>query len=551
MEKKYDYIIVGAGSSGCVMANRLSEDPSNTVLLIEAGGPDKHPYIHMPGGYGKNHRSKRDWGFWTTPQKHANNRRIYLPRGKTLGGSSSTNAMAYVRGNKHDYDHWSQLGNRGWSYDDVLPLFKKSECNANISELDAPFHSDQGELKVSFQKAFRTKYAQAFIDSCTEWGLNANQDYNGSHQRGVGEFQFTIADGKRQSTAVAFLKPIMNRPNLTISTHSHVTKLHIKNDEAIGLSFKKGNVTSVVLVNKDIILSAGAFQSPQLLLLSGIGPKDHLKSHGIDVIQDLPGVGQNLQDHLFYGVTADTKMNDGVNHYLSIPGQLKGLWSYLMYKKGPLACSLLEAVAFLNVDHPDEEVNFQLHFAPISFGEGYEYDAYDIKTYPHKDGVSILPTLLHPQSRGEVTLSSQDPLSAPVISPKFLSKEKDLEQLVKGGKIALELFKQSSFSSHLNKIIAPLQHDTEADLVEHIKKSVETVYHPVGTCKMGHDEMAVVDDELRVSGIGKLRVVDASIMPKIITGNTNAACIMIAEKAANMILNQAKIVRKESTIMAQ
>ncbi len=541
MKETYDYVIIGAGSAGCVMANRLSADPSHAVLLIEAGGPDRHPYIHIPGAYPKNHKSKRDWGFWTTAQAHVNDRKIYLPRGKTLGGCSSTNAMAYVRGNKSDFDHWASLGNQGWSYEEVLPLFKKSENNQNLDELDEAYHGTDGELKVSLQHQISTPLAQTFIDSCQATGIDANQDYNGRSQKGVGHFQFTIADGKRQSTAVAFLKPVMDRPNLTVVTHAHVTQLLMDHDEVTGVRFKKGQSITEVSIQKEVILSAGAFQSPQILMLSGIGPREHLRRAGIELRHELPGVGQNLQDHLFYGVSALTKRPEGMNHHLSIPGQLKGLWSYYRSKTGPLVCSPLEAVAFLNIDEPSAEINFQMHFAPISFGEGYDYDVYDVNSYPHHDGVSILPTLLHPRSRGEVRLASADPLAPPVIDPNFLSDEKDLEQLVKGGQLALDIIRQAPFAAKLGKIIAPLQHNSAADIEEHIKKSVETVYHPVGTCKMGQDEMAVVDHELRVSGIGRLRVVDASIMPTIVSGNTNAACIMIAENAANMILGQVPV----------
>jgi len=537
MDKIYDYIVIGAGSSGCVMANRLSADPAISVLLLEAGGPDKHPYIHIPGAYPKNHKSKRDWGFWTIPQKHLNQRKLYLPRGKVLGGCSSTNAMAYVRGNKHDFDHWAALGNPGWSYEEVLPMFIKSENNQHIDELEESYHGTEGELKVSLQHDSATPFAQIFIDSCQALGIQSNQDYNGRSQKGASHFQFTIADGKRQSSAVSFLKPVMDRSNLTVITQAHVTKIHVHLDEVTGISFKRGSTITDVSVDKEVILCAGAFQSPQLLMLSGIGPRDHLRQAKVELVHELPGVGQNLQDHLFYGVSALTKLPEGMNHHLSIPGQLKGLWSYYRSKAGPLMRSPLEAGAFLNIDDPTADVNFQIHFAPISFGEGYEYDVYDVNSYPHQDGISVLPTLLHPCSRGEVIISSADPMSPPVIDPKFLSEEKDLEQLVKGGKLALDIIRQAPFAAKLRKIIAPLQNNSEAGIIDHIEKSVETVYHPVGTCKMGHDELSVVDHELKVYGIGKLRVVDASIMPTIVSGNTNAACVMIAENAARIILS--------------
>ncbi len=532
--KEYDYIIVGAGSAGCVLANRLSLDPANKVLLLEAGGKDNDPLVHIPGAYAKLFRKNHDWGFWTEPQEHVNNRKLYLPRGKMLGGCSSNNAMAYVRGNKNDYDGWAVLGNEGWSYEEVLPYFKKSEHNEQADQLNPGYHGTDGELNVTFSQQFKTPLGQAFIDAGVQAGLPQNDDYNGAEQKGVGRFQFTIKDAARHSAADAFLKPVMSRPNLEVWTNAQVKELIIRNDRVEGILMIKGD--KEVKANKEVILSAGSFQSPQLLMLSGIGDKEELGRHGIALKHELPGVGKNLQDHLFFPVSCLTNEQNGLNHHIKLINQLKGLVSYAISRKGPFTIGPLESVAFLNIDEPKGPANFQLHFAPMQIGKEYDYDMYDLNKFPHDDGFSILPSLLQPKSRGEVRLKDKNPSSAPVIDPRFLSEESDLKQLVAGAKLALEITEQEGLKKHIKNRQMPQDISSDDVLAEHIRKSLETIYHPVGTCKMGTDEMAVVDPELRVRGIEGLRVVDASIMPKIMTGNTNAPVYMIAEKAADMIL---------------
>ncbi len=536
MNKSFEYIIVGAGSAGCVLANRLSEDPDCEVLLIEAGGKDADPLINIPGAYVKLFRKKIDWQFHTVPQKHVNGREIYLPRGKTLGGSSSTNAMAYVRGNKRDYDHWAALGNRGWEYEAVKHYFLKSEHHEHADVLDAGYHGTAGPLNVTLPQHYKTPYAQAFIEAGEALGIPRNQDYNGERQEGIGRFQFTIKNAQRNSAATAFLKPARARKNLTILTMATVAKINLSGNRATSAEVLVNNQKHTLEARKEVILSAGAFGSPQLLMLSGIGDPEKLAKHGIEALHDLPGVGQNLQDHLFYPISCTTKTKEGINHGASMTGQVSGTLQYL-FKKGVFTIGPLEAVAFLNLDDFKKTTNFQFHFAPLHIGKQYGQDPYNIKTYVQsQDGFTILPSLLHPKSRGSVALANRNPHSAPIIDPNFLAEKEDLDTLIKGGKLALEMAMEKAFDPYRDEVVmppTPLQ--TDEAWAEHIRKTVETIYHPVGTCKMGSDEAAVVDDGLKVHGIESLRVIDASIMPTIVSGNTNAPVYMIAEKGADLI----------------
>lgn len=527
----FDYIIVGAGSAGCVIANRLTEDAAVTVLLLEAGEPDKKPEIHIPGGYSKLNRTSVDWQFWSEPQDHLNGRKIYLPRGKTLGGSSSTNAMAYVRGSRYDYDEWEALGNKGWGYNNVLPYFKKSEHN---EDLNGEYHGKGGPLNITYAQQ-PSDLARQFLLACNEAGIMSNVDYNGEEQLGAHLLQFTIKDSKRQSAATAFLKPVLGRPNLKIMTGCLVHRVIMEGGAATGVQYsRKGSGMLTAKCGKEVILTAGSFQSPQLLMLSGIGDAKELASKGVVSIQHLPGVGKNLQDHVWSGASGFSDIPSG-NSVLKPWNMTKAMIQYLVWKTGPLCNSPLEANAFFKTDRALERPDMQFHFVPLGISVDYSTDIYDLSTYSKKDGFGILSVLIRPASRGYVTLRTKDPGDAPMIQPNLLSDPKDMEVLVKGLRKAIEIGETKAMRAVAQGVNFPSAPYSDEVLREHIRKSLETLYHPVGTCKMGNDEMAVVDDQLKVHGISGLRVADGSIMPTIVSGNTNAACIMIGEKASDLI----------------
>ncbi len=500
IKNQYDYIVIGAGSAGCVVANRLTEEPETTVLLLEAGKEDTKPEIQIPSECTNLPGSEVDWGYFSEPEPYLNNRKIFCPRGKVLGGSSSINFMTYIRGNYHDYNHWRELGNPGWSYQDILPYFKKSENQQRgVSE----YHGVDGELSVT-DVISPSAISQRFVDACVTMGYDENPDFNGMQQSGAGPFQVTIKDGKRHSTAAAFLVPILKRPNLTTMTGALVTRLLFEGTCTVGVEYLHESILHQVRVNKEVILSAGAFDSPKLLMLSGIGDAEYLQAMGIPVVVDLPGVGQNLQDHVCVPVPYEATQD--------------------LHSNG-----IAETGLFLHSEgHLDAAPDLELIFAPILRVP---------PSYPNSGlGFTGIIVLTHPQNVGSISLRSSDPKDTPMIWLNYLQSQSDVQKLVDGIKLIRKLFHTSAFDEFRGREVAPGADVTSDEaLVAYIREVCGTVYHPIGTCKMGTDPMAVVDPELRVHGVKGLRVVDASIMPTLITGHTNAPTIMIGEKAADLI----------------
>ena len=524
--REFDYIIAGGGSAGCVLASRLSEDRNVKVLLIEAGGSDSHPLFRIPAGFARMTKGIASWGWSTVPQKHMQDRVFWYTQAKVIGGGSSINAQVYIRGNAQDYDMWAQSGCAGWSYRDVLPYFKRAEGNDRLRD---EYHGTQGPLGVSEPLA-TLPIADAFLAACEEAGLARNPDFNGEKQEGVGFYQVTQKSGRRSSTATAYLKPALRRPNLTVIRDAEVLRVLVERNRAVGVEIAPPSGRREILhARREVIIASGAIGSPRLLMLSGIGPADHLKSLGITPVVDAPGVGSNLQDHLDLGTISECT---GAHTYDKYG---KPLWAalagvlYLAFRGGPAASSLFVTGGFAKVDENAAEPDMQFH---LGFGSGIEAGIAKLKNA----GVTLNSAYMRPRSRGSVRLASADPRAAPLIDPNYWADPYDREMSLRGLKLAREIMAKPALRRFVlaERVPGP-QVASDEDLIAFACASGKTDHHPVGTCRMGIDAEAVVNPDLTFRGIKALRVVDASIMPNVITGNTNAATIMIAEKASDMI----------------
>jgi choline dehydrogenase-like flavoprotein len=523
----FDFVVVGGGSGGCAVAGRLSEDPGTSVALLDAGGKNDNWVVTTPGAMILMISGKvNNWAFNTVPQKGLNGRIGYQPRGKGLGGSSAINAMVYIRGHRADYDEWASLGNPGWSYADVLPYFKRSEDNA---ELDGEYHAKGGPLHVQGLQS-DNPVREMFLQGAREAQFRLRDDFNGAEQEGLGVYQVTQKNGERWSAARGYIHPHMaTRPNLRVETGAQATRIIFEGKRAVGVEYVQGKETKTIRAQREVILSSGAFQSPQLLLLSGIGDAETLKKHGIASTQHLPGVGQNLQDHpdFVFGYASDAPYFSGLS-WSGIGRIFKGIFQYRRERRGPMTSNVAECGGFLKTRSDLALPDIQLHFCMAMVEDHGRKPRWGT-------GFSCHVCLLRPKSRGSVWLDSADPLAAPAIDPNFFGEESDVETMVAGFKMTRRLMETPALRALQKKDMFTSDVKTDDDIRAILRNRVDTVYHPVGTCKMGTDAMAVVDPKLKVHGVEGLRVVDASIMPTLIGGNTNAPTIMIGEKAADMI----------------
>jgi choline dehydrogenase len=528
-EAGYDYVIVGGGTAGCVLANRLSEDSAARVLLLEAGGKDNHPLIHMPVGFAKMTTGPHTWGFRTAPQRHANNREIPYAQARVIGGGSSINAEVFTRGHPSDYDRWAQEeGCKGWGFQDIRQYFLRSEGNTMLS---GDWHGTDGPLGVS-NIPDPQPMTRAFVQSCQEAGIPFNPDFNGAIQAGSGIYQTTTKNYRRCSAATGYLKPVLRRRNLTVETGCMVKRIEFEGTRATGVHYFNGKEQCRAKADIEVIVTSGAIGTPKIMMLSGIGPAAHLKEHGIDVVADLPGVGENLNDHFGIDIVAELKGHDSLDKYNKwYNAALAGL-QYYAFKSGPVTSNVVEGGAFWHSgigagDVPD----LQFHFLP---GSGAEAGVPSVP--PGSSGITLNSYTVRPKSRGTVRLRSGDPAALPVIDPNFLAYPGDLKCSVEGVKKSVEIFRQPSLQKYIRAIRFPDDSvKTQDDFEAYARQYGRTSYHPTGTCKMGSDDMAVVDTRCRVHGLDGIRICDSSIMPSLVGSNTNAPTIMIAEKASDLI----------------
>ncbi|WP_136618643.1 MULTISPECIES: GMC family oxidoreductase [Mesorhizobium] len=522
----FDYIVVGGGSAGCVLAARLSDDPSVRVLLLEAGGKDTHPYIHMPVGFAKMTAGPLTWGLKTAPQKHANNREILYAQGRVLGGGSSINAEVFTRGHAADYDRWANdEGCPGWSSAEVKPYFLRAEANETFA---GEHHGTEGPLGVSNLQTPQA-ITRAFVQSCQQFGIPYNPDFNGPVQEGAGTYQMTIRNARRCSAAVAYLRPIIGRKNLTVQTDCLTSRILISGNRAKGVEYRQNGQVRTARAG-EILVTAGAIGSPKIMMLSGIGPATHLKANGIEVVHDLPGVGQNLNDHFGVDIVYELKGPTSLNKYDKLHWMLWAGLQYTLFKTGPVTSNVVEGGAFWYSKRSAPIPDLQFHFLA---GAGVEAG---VPAIPSGSGCTLNSYVLRPKSRGSVMLRSANPDDAAIVDPNFIADPDDLRTAGEGVRISREIMNQPALAKYIKREHFPGQEaKTQADFEAYARAFGRTSYHPTGTCKMGSDDMAVVDPQLRVRGLEGIRICDSSIMPSLVGSNTNAATIMIGEKASDLI----------------